>query len=339
MLPHLKDVDGGLNERILHRGFIDCIVKLEFAPQPKQLGLGPLAFVSRQRDELMKIASYNLMMERATLITPSDVTKATLGPPAPPSTPNALVNCLAKMYRVLIYLFTAGCPLAVQLAAVSNALHTQEGMWETQATSAHFLKHTAPAILKAVTEETTAFFQSYATKQQLASDEYPRADLHWVVSLIRTGQSFTYPAIEDYFYSQAAREQLKPSAIPALPKPPPLPAQRTERRFNYDLDPRLKAALTQWKTQNNNGRITIGTMLLPLLGGDLETLSNQCRLAKDDCTRWALIGECSGGRNGGPCKFKHTTQIHPPQDLMTKILESIPKMRPTNKRPHSNNNQ
>jgi hypothetical protein len=182
------------------------------------------------------------------------------------------------MYRVLIYLFTAGCPLAVQVATVVNALHTQEGMWETQTTSAHFLKHTAPAILKAVTEETTAFFQSYATKQQLALDEYPRADLLWVVSLIRTGQSFSYPAIEDHYYSLAARDQLKPAAIPSIPKPPPPPAQRPERRLNHNLDPRLKNALAQWKAQNNTGQIILESMLLPLLDMDLETLSSQCCL-------------------------------------------------------------
>jgi hypothetical protein len=258
-------------------------------------------------------------------LTLGDLTRAKLGPPTAPSTPAELCDVLEKMYRVLTYLFTTNCPLAYQLAQVTAALRQQSGIMAMATNRHNFIMNKGPAILQAITDATTHFFQQLITKEQLMAGEHPKVTLEWVAANILTRQAFQLDAIANQYYCRTALDSLKPPAVPALPEllpPPPRPSDNPRPSLvNRQLDSRLKKVVDEWNAATHM-TMTLNKVLLPGLGiPNIDQLCRECQLDSNDCLRWAILGECSGR-----CKKRHSNQIKS-NDFLERLLKEIPNLR------------
>ena len=341
LIPTLTNVDSGLNDTILHKGFVDTVVNLKFAPgtdkSEKHVGLGPLAYVARDQSDLSRLDTWQDNLAYSTSVTPSDVERAKLGAPSPPSTSFALTECLDKMSRVLSSLFGEKCLLRTEVISVAIALRAQGGLLDTPAFQRQFTTAKAPSILFAVHEATRRFFGTQTTEAILRQGILPQCNLDWVVRNIQNRQQFTYDYIPDMFYSQQAlqlrRQQNITPATTSPPNPPQQQQQRRDRpntgqpiRNNTGINQTLRQALEKWKQDNGQAPIKMNNMLLPALNTNIQELCQECRLTDEDCARWAILGVC-----GGRCQKNHTKQISPTPTYMARLVDAIPTMRPSQK--------
>jgi hypothetical protein len=91
---------------------------------------------------------------------------------------------------------------------------------------------------------------------------------------------------------------------------------------NPALDPKLRAALNDWKNRHRSENPSIDHLAMGL-NTTKNDLITQANLTPTDCQRWALLGRCPGGER---CQNRaHTTQI--PSALaaaLASCLETLP---------------
>jgi len=118
----------------------------------------------------------------ASVVTVSDINKTKHGTPLIPKSVDGVINVLECQVRVLYFLFTARCPLAIELATIVSAMtecHTilaniEDFQWTIGA-----------EILWHVTRAKEKCFDTKTLEQNLRDGQFPKANLAWLAMQIR----------------------------------------------------------------------------------------------------------------------------------------------------------
>jgi len=224
----LKRLNLGFQDTyILHADLKKAITRLDFAPDvfshtKPHLGLGPLAFVARDANEVTRITRIqNELAHGSHNLQFDDVEKTTMAPPTPPTTILELYNALELQCIALKFLFTSNCPLAFQIQKLLDAITTHR----TNLVRASG-PQTIPSILQLVTLETHNFFSQQASEEDVKSTTtMPQANLSWLIDQINYQQPFSVNLIASQFSpppsSQAPTKKRPATPAPAQHQPPP----------------------------------------------------------------------------------------------------------------------
>lgn len=302
--------------RLLHPEWIKTIATFDFAPQPfapgNKPGLGPLAFVARTMRELQSVQTQREIVAEASTVNTHDIIKTKLGSPIIPRTIHEVTEVIDNQRRVLEFLFTPRCPLALELNEVINALYDSSDLL---AEIHNFQWKISAEIMWQLTHETQRYFEHTSTERDLMTGNRPRTDLQWLADDIRRG--FFQPA------------QNKPSMFlqPNLKRDNrPTHAQPTKRQrdsppsakppvtiHNKTLSPKCTAIIKAYRAKDQRRFFPLIAAVRTTLNVTTDTdLAKYFGIPEGACLRYNIFGECVSRT----CQHKHdpatrTNDKHP----------------------------
>ena len=346
LFPTLTTMEASFDKTILNKTLLTTIAEFAFVPLGKHLGLGPLACAFRPTTEITKLELNYQLLKDSTTVSVGDAQRVKLNTPTPPTDPASLAFLLRRLIALHKALFTPNCMLANHLNLLYEALCHKMGHYIENSHS--FMHFTAPALLHALHNAISDFFEKHTTAEDIKAGLYPTISLTWLTEKITAGlpldDTHNIPAMFYHPMVLKQRQQLPPAAPPrlmtnsldglsvvsALTSPTYLPGTAGAARQPLPVrtyphhHATIASALTTWTQTHPNSPLPRLRDVLTTLKMDTNEALSLCNLGSTDCLRYVLLGTC-----GGRCNLTHTARpVNLPKEFIDQICVAIRDTRP-----------
>jgi hypothetical protein len=290
---------------ILHHELRNTVLKFKFAPDiistsgKPNLGLGPMAFVSRDAGLVTASEREWEIIQAASSITPSALNNARMACPAPPSSVLELTTVLTLQLQFLQFLFGQTCPLAFQIQQVINQLHLNMDQLRAMPT---FPSTGIPWILNAINRGTAAFFGMRCSDATQETQQLPWVDLtHCRTAINQCSFNADTPVPSFLLPPQQRKRPRSPNQqLQQTPRHPPRQTQQRQLPTAPPAQPRDSAVplaiariVDNWKRENPQQRLPPVSKLMTAVHQDKDSFPTQLGLTSRDCLRNAIYGSCN----------------------------------------------
>ena len=298
----------------LHDDLKEAVVNFRFKPNNLEsdkptLGLGPLAFVPRERKEIEMMSHQLAINEAANQTSTTDVERTKLGRPKIPKTVDGYNSVIESCKEVNEFLFTDRCEYVELLQGCLLALyknyHTFEHMDD-------FGKSVGAELLYQLTRAAEQIYGTATSEHQLLEGNLPHLDFDFLVTGIRNNNLNTSQSRPQLFVptSKKLRHPTHHPKDERERRGPQRDKQRSGERGNPLVDKTpvsrqlpadMKKLFDDWFKANKNKRLpNISDFRTASAIADDEALLALLGMAKGGCIRYALLGRCRKD-----CKREH----------------------------------
>lgn len=305
----------------LHDDLKEAIVTFSFKPNNLQsdkptLGLGPLAFVPRERKEIEMMSQQLALIEAATNNYTTDHEKVKLGRPKIPTNVDGYNSVIEACKDVNDFLFTDRCDFVFLLRASLLALYENYHAYEHME---YFGRTIGAELLFQLTRAAEQLFGTATSEQQLLDGILPSLDFDFLINGIRNNNLNTSQSRPALFIPAPKTARIQPQT----PSPrgdrnrdrggggnnrggnTPSPPKTGNNSVSRKLPDGMHKLLSEWKKNNNKSRLpSIHDFRTASALADDEALQSLLNLNKSTCIRYALFGSCRSN-----CKRDHPSDI------------------------------
>jgi hypothetical protein len=305
----------------LHDDLKESIVTFSFKPNNLQskkptLGLGPLAFIPRERKEIERMSHQLAVMEAANTSTTSGANRAKLGRPKIPTNVDGYNSVIKACKEVNEFLFTDRCEFVTLLQGTLLALY---GNYHAYEHMEYFGRTIGAELLFQLTWAAEQLFGTATSKHQLLDSTLSSLDFDFLVNGIHNNNLNTSQSRPTLFVPtlEHTRQHTPGPRNERIHEKgggggggntgggTPSPQKLTNKSIVRKLPEGMHKLLSEWKRKNNKSRLPSIHDIRTASGlADDEALQSLLNLNKATGIRYALFGNCRSS-----CKREHPTDI------------------------------
>ena len=300
----------------LHDDLIETIINFRFKPvnlesDKPTLGLGPMAFVPRDRREIEMMSHQISINEQSDSPTTSDIDKTRLGRPKIPDGASGTTSTIESCALVNDFLWAPRCPYVNLAQGSLLALYEGNQHYEHQTS---FGTTVGAECLFQLTRGAEQFFGQATSERQLLQGQLPTLNFNFLIEGIRNNNLNTSQTRPSLFVPAQTKARPAPGTPrgPKTPKvkgqgkgAPPATQPTKSSTVTRQMGNGMTTLINDWKKAHNKARMPniLDFRKASDIADDaaLQTLLN---LNTATCIRWALLGSCRSN-----CKRDHPQTI------------------------------
>jgi hypothetical protein len=305
----------------LHDDLKETIINFRFKPNnldsdKPTLGLGPLAFVPRERREIEMMA-HQIAINNEALCTTSDIDKTKLGRPKLPTSVDGYNSVIEACKEVNDYLFADRGEFVILLVSCLLALYENHHAYEHMD---NFGKTFGAEVLFQLTRAAEQLYGQATSEQQLLQGHLPTLNYDFLVNGIRNNNLNTSQS-RPLLFVPAQKKHRNPPPPPRTPRGnggggsnggggngnggTPSPPKTTNKTIIRQLGEGMNNLIVNWKKAHKKSRMpSISDFRKASDIADDAALQVLLQLNNTTCIRWALLGSCRSN-----CKREHPATI------------------------------
>ena len=307
----------------LHDELKETIVNFRFKPNnldsdKPTLGLGPLAFVPRERREIEMMSRQITINDESMYTTTSDIDKTKLGRPKLPTSVDGFNSVIEACKDIIEFLYSDRCAYVKLLHSCLLSLYENHHTYDNYD---NFSLVLGAEILFQLTRAAEQFFGQATSEYQLLQGRLPTLKFDFLTNGIRNNNLNTSQSRPPIFVPT----QKKPRVPPPAPRtnrgsggtggggnnkgsavsPPSVTPKAPNKSIIRQLCTGMSALIVNWKTAHARSRMpSISDFRKASDIADDAALQELLSLNKTTCIRWALLGSCRSN-----CKREHPATI------------------------------
>jgi hypothetical protein len=282
------------------------------------LGLGPLAFVPRERREIEMMSRQITINDESMYTTTSDIDKTKLGRLKLPTSVDGFNSVIEACKEIIDFFYSDRCIYVKLLHSCLLSLYVNHHAYENLD---NFSLVLGAEILFQLTRAAEQFFGQATSEYQLLQGRLPTLNFDFLTNRICNNNLNTSQSRPLIFVPTQKKTQVPPPAPRTsrggggngggggnkggAANPPPVTPKAPNKSIIRQLCAGMNTLIVNWKTAHARSRMpSISDFRKASNIADNAALQELLSLNNTTCIRWALLGSCRSN-----CKREHPATI------------------------------